>query len=173
MLFSSPDYPLFLIAVFFLYALARWGGARHAWARICVMVLLGDAVFALVAKDPDALWDPIGGALLRLAAGGAGADGSLAAGALVVHWAIGGAVLLAALATGRRAAGWIASDAGQAWIARGLVAVLAAIGATVALAWRADALDPTTAAIAAHGHLVVLAVLGVGIGATRAPAHRP
>ena len=26
MLFSSPDYPLFLIAVFFLYALARWGG---------------------------------------------------------------------------------------------------------------------------------------------------
>ncbi|HEX3473886.1 MAG TPA: MBOAT family O-acyltransferase [Kofleriaceae bacterium] len=172
MLFSSPDYPLFLIAVFFLYALARWGGPAMAWARICVMVLLGDAVFALVAKDPDALWDPIGGVLLRLAAGD-GSPGTGALGTLAVHWAIGGAVLLAALATGRRAAGWIASDAGQAWIARGLVTVLAAVGATVALAWRADALDPTTAAIAAHGHLVVLAVLGVGIGATREPAHRP
>jgi len=171
MLFSSPDYPLFLIAVFFLYALARWGGARMAWARICVMVLLGDAVFALVAKDPDALWDPIGGLLLRLAAG-AGTDGPLVPGAVAMRWAVGGAVLLAALAVGRRAAGWIASDAGQAWIARGLVAALVAVGATVALAWRAGALDPTTAAIAAHGHLAVLGVLGVGIGATREPAHR-
>ena len=69
MLFSSPDYPLFLIAVFFLYALARWGGPRVAWARFAVMVLLGDLVVMLVAKDPDALWDPIGGALCRLAAG--------------------------------------------------------------------------------------------------------
>ena len=59
MLFSSPDYPLFLIAVFFLYALARWGGPRLAWARIAVMVLLGDVIFMLVAKDPDTLWDPI------------------------------------------------------------------------------------------------------------------
>src|SRR5215475_12099372 len=129
MLFSSPDYPLFLIAVFFLYALARWGGPAMAWARICVMVLLGDVVFALVAKDPDALWDPIGGVLLRIAGGGVGgADGAPAAiGVLAVHWVIGGAVLLAALAVGRRAAGWIASDAGQAWIARGIVVVLAAV----------------------------------------------
>src|SRR5262249_51329543 len=149
MLFSSPDYPLFLIAVFFLYALARWGGPAMAWARICVMVLLGDAVFALVAKDPDALWDPVGGVLLRLAAG---ADGSLAIDTLVVHWAIGGAVLLAALATGRRAAGWIASDAGQAWIARGLVAVLAAVGATVALAWRGRPLRPAARPSGAHRH---------------------
>ena len=74
MLFSSPDYPVFLIAVFFLYALARWGragGAGARWARIAVMVLLGDVVFALVAKDVDALWDPIGGGLLRLLVGGA------------------------------------------------------------------------------------------------------
>src|SRR6476620_10223105 len=102
MLFSSPDYPLFLIAVFFLYALARWGGPAVAWARICVMVLLGDVVFALVAKGPDALWDPIGGVLLRLVAGagigdGDAAAGSLAIGALAVRWAIGSAVLLAAL----------------------------------------------------------------------------
>src|ERR1051325_5554286 len=96
MLFSSPDYPLFLIAVFFLYALARWGGPRMAWARISVMVLLGDVVFALVAKNPDALWDPIGGVLIRLVAG----DGDWSAdalGPLAVHWAIGGALLVVAL----------------------------------------------------------------------------
>lgn len=172
MLFSSPDYPLFLIAVFFLYALARWGGARLAWARICVMVLLGDVVFALVAKDPGALWDPIGGALIRLAAGDG--DWSVdAVRALAARWAVGAAVLGGALAVGRRAGGWIASDPGQAWIARGLVCVLAAIGATVAQAWQRGTLEPTTAAIASHGHLVVLAVLGVGLGATREPAHRP
>jgi D-alanyl-lipoteichoic acid acyltransferase DltB (MBOAT superfamily) len=171
MLFSSPDYPLFLIAVFFVYALARWGGPRLAWARIAMMVLLGDVVFALVAKDPDALWDPLGGVLIRLAAGNA--DWSLGAlGPLALRWAIGGAVIAGAVIAGRCCAGWIASDRGQAVIARGMVAALAAVGATVWLAWRADALDPTTAAIAAHGHLVVLGVLGVGLGATIEPAHR-
>jgi D-alanyl-lipoteichoic acid acyltransferase DltB (MBOAT superfamily) len=171
MLFSSPDYPLFLIAVFFLYALARWGGPRMAWARIGVMVLLGDVVFALVAKNPDALWDPIGGVLIRLVAGdGDWSPGVL--GRLAAHWAIGGALLVAALALGRRGAGWIASDRGQAWIARGMVAALAAVGATVALASRAGARDATTAAIAAHGHLVVLGVIGIGIGMTRDAAQR-
>jgi D-alanyl-lipoteichoic acid acyltransferase DltB (MBOAT superfamily) len=172
MLFSSPDYPLFLIAVFFLYALARWGGpdaAATRLARLAVMVLLGDVVFMLVAKDPDALWDPIGGVLIRLAAGHAGWP--LAT--LAWHWAIGGAVLVAGLTAGQRGGRWIASDAGQAWIARGVVAVLAGIGATVALAWQAGALDAVTAAIALHGHLVVLAILGVGLGATRVAAYRP
>jgi hypothetical protein len=90
MLFSSSDYPLFLIAVFFLYALARWGGPRLAWARIAVMVLLGDAVFLFVAKDPDTLWDPIGGVLLWLAAAEARWPQVLAG-----HWVIGAAVLAA------------------------------------------------------------------------------
>jgi len=168
MLFSSPDYPLFLIAVFFLYALARWGGPRLAWARIAVMVLLGDVVFLLVAKDPDTLWDPIGGALLRLATGEARWPA-----AMFGHWAIGGAVLGGALAIGRRHGGWIASDRGQAWIARSVVAVLAAIGATVAIAWRAGTLDGVTAEITAHGHLAVLVVLGVGLGAAQTAAYRP
>jgi len=167
MLFSSPDYPVFLIAVFFLYALARWGGSRFAWARIAVMVVLGDVVFMLVAKDPDALWDPIGGALIRLAIG----ERRWPA-ALFTRWAIGLAVLLGALALGRRGAAWIASDRGQAWIARAITAALLAVGATVALAWRADALDDITAEIAAHGHLAVLIVLGIGLGTTRVAAYR-
>ncbi|HET7500904.1 MAG TPA: MBOAT family O-acyltransferase [Kofleriaceae bacterium] len=172
MLFSSPDYPLFLIAVFFLYALARWGGPRLAWARICVMVLLGDVVFLLVAKDPDTLWDPVGGVLLRLAvgAGSGGRPGWPVA--LVGQWAIGAGVLVLAIVAGRRTGGWIASDRGQAWLARGLVCVLAAVGATVALASWAGALDEVTAAITARGHLVVLAVLGVGLGASQVAATR-
>src|SRR5215208_4386723 len=97
MLFSSPDYPVFLIAVFFLYALARWGGARFAWARTAVMVLLGDIVFMLVAKDPDALWDPIGGALIRIAIG---EDRWPIA--MLGRWAIGLAVLVVGLALGAR-----------------------------------------------------------------------
>ncbi|MBC7973698.1 MAG: MBOAT family protein, partial [Myxococcales bacterium] len=167
MLFSSPDYPLFLIAVFFLYALARWGGPERAWARIAVMVLLGDVVFLLVAKDPDTLWDPIGGVLLRLASGHA--DWSAA---MVVPWLIGSAALGGGLAMGRRAAGWIASDRGQAWIARGVVAVLAVVAATGGMSARAGVLDEVTAAITAHGHLAVLIVLGVGIGASQTPAYR-
>ena len=173
MLFSSPDYPLFLIAVFFLYALARWGGPvspAARLARLSVMVLLGDVVFMLVAKDPDALWDPIGGALIRLAAG----EARWPIATLAWHWAIGGAVLAGGIAAGRRGpARWIASDHGQVWIARGVVAVLLAVGATVAVAWRASALDAVTAAIAGHGHLVVLAVLGIGLGATEVAAYRP
>ena len=168
MLFSSPDYPLFLIAVFFLYALARWGGPRMAWARLAVMVLLGDVVFMLVAKDPRALWDPIGGVLIRLVIG----EPQWST-AMIAPWAVGSAVLLGALAIGRRHGGWIASDRGQAWIARGVVVVLAAVGATVALAWRAGTLDETTQVITAHGHLVVLFVLGVGLGASQTAAYRP
>jgi len=168
MLFSSPDYPLFLIAVFFLYALARWGGPRLAWARIAVMVLLGDVIFMLVAKDPDTLWDPIGGALLRLATGEARWPA-----VVIGHWAIGFAVLAGAIAIGRRHGGWIASDRGQAIIARGIVAVLVAIGATVAVAWHTGALDDVTAEITAHGHLLVLIVLGTGLGAAQREAYRP
>src|SRR5262245_47446967 len=105
MLFSSPDYPVYLIAVFFLYAFARWGrGFEGAWARVAVMVLLGDVVFMLVAKDPDVLWDPIGGPLLRLAAD----DGRGWPPWLLLHWLVGGAVLGGAIHVGRRGAAWIA-----------------------------------------------------------------
>jgi D-alanyl-lipoteichoic acid acyltransferase DltB (MBOAT superfamily) len=169
MLFSSPDYPVYLICVFFLYALARWGrGLEAAGARIAVMVLLGDVVFMLVAKDPDTLWDPIGGPLLRLAAGGA-QDWSPR---LFVHWALGGALLAAAIYAGKHRAAWIASDPGQRLIARGFVAGLAVLSAVVAIAGDTGTLEAVTAEIIAHGHLIVLAVLGVGIGASGTERHR-
>jgi D-alanyl-lipoteichoic acid acyltransferase DltB (MBOAT superfamily) len=174
MLFSSPDYPLFLIAVFFLYALSRNTDAIGVWARAALMVLLGDLVVMLVAKDPDALWDPLGGALYRLAAGEGSApapDWPIAT--LVTRWTIGLAVLGSAIALGRRGGAWLASDRGQRIVARGIVGVLAVVGATVAIASSADRLDEVTTAIAAHGHLVVLLVLGVGIGAAQTETQRP
>jgi D-alanyl-lipoteichoic acid acyltransferase DltB (MBOAT superfamily) len=161
MLFSSPDYPIFLIAVFFLYALSRQSG----WARAAVMLLLGDLVFVLVAKDPHALWDPLGNVLYSLAA------------EMPVepswHWAAGIAVFAAAVMLGRERAGWLASDRGQRWIARGFVALLAATAATVAIASQAGQLDRVTAEIAAHGHLAILLVLGIAIGAAQNDAYRP
>ena len=182
MLFSSPDYPLFLIAVFFLYALARWGSipmlrgrlaaaswiARMAWGRIALMVLLGDVVVMLLAKDPNALWDPIGGSLLRLAAGYRDWPPEL-----FVRWGMGTAVLVGAIVLGKRKGPWIASEAGQAWIGRGFVAVLAILAAVVAIAVGQDVLEEVTAAIVRHAHLVVLVILGVGVGATTAEDTRP
>ena len=170
MLFSNPDYPLFLIAVFFLYALARWGGPRLAWARLALMVLLGDVVFLLVAKDPDAMWDPLGGALVRWLAGTRVEQEWPTW--LLLRWVAGSALLVGAITVGRRGAGWIASDRGQQWIARGFVLALAAIGATVAIAWSAGMLDEVTRELVGAGHLLVLAVLGIGFGASQNGATR-
>jgi D-alanyl-lipoteichoic acid acyltransferase DltB (MBOAT superfamily) len=174
MLFSNPDYPLFLIAVWFLYALSRSRDALGNIARAAVMVLLGDLVFLLVSKDLDALWDPIGGILLRAAtAGGDDPAWTEWTVGMLVRWVIGLGVLWGAIAAGRRGGAWIASDRGQRIIARGIVGVLVAVGVTVAIASSAGELDAVTDAITAHGHLLVLIVLGVGIGASQSEAHRP
>ena len=170
MLFSSPDYPVFLVAVFFLYGLARWGGPRMFVARIALMVLLADVVVLLVAKDLDALWDPVGGILLRFVTD---PDWQSWPPELLVRWGIGTAVLAAAVMAGRRGGAWIASAAGQVWIARGMVAVLAAIGGVVASAHGAGSLDEVTREIVAHGHVGILAILGVGIGASSVESTQP
>jgi D-alanyl-lipoteichoic acid acyltransferase DltB (MBOAT superfamily) len=168
MLFSSPDYPIFLIAVFFLYALSR----RSGWARAALMVMLADIVFVLVSKDPSTLWDPIGGTLLRLAMYG----GSVAPDwpiAIAWQWAIGAGLLAGAIALGRYRGAWIASDRGQRWIARAIVGMLIAVGAAVAIASQAGELAEMTARLTESGHLLVLFVLGIAIGAAQRDAHRP
>ena len=112
MLFSNPDYPVFLIAVFFLYVLPRAGvdvlafvprrfraalelfrAVFGRWARGAAMLVLGDLIFLLVSKDTNTLWDPLGGTLLRLAQyGGRGPAPDWPA-SLAWHWALGTAVL--------------------------------------------------------------------------------
>jgi D-alanyl-lipoteichoic acid acyltransferase DltB (MBOAT superfamily) len=173
MLFSNPDYPIFLIAVFFLYALSRLGGARGLWARVALMLLLGDLVFLLVAKDPDLLWDPLGGVLYRLATG-AGHHAMWDAWPLqlFLQWAIGLAVLGGAITLGRRGH-FIVTDRGQRWIARGMMVTIVTLAACVALsAWRGG-LDELTSHLTASGHLLVLFLLGVGIGAAQDNKLRP
>ncbi|MBA3458013.1 MAG: MBOAT family protein [Deltaproteobacteria bacterium] len=165
MLFSSPLYPLFLIAVFFLYALGRWGGPSMAWARLAIMVLLGDVLFLLVGRNPDAIWDPLGGALVRLLAT-TRTDQEWPP-EMFARWALGASLLVGAICAGRRGARWISSDRGQQWIARGFVAALAAVGAMVLVAWSSGTLDVVTSAVVDHGHLLVLAVLGIGFGASQ------
>jgi D-alanyl-lipoteichoic acid acyltransferase DltB (MBOAT superfamily) len=173
MLFSNPDYPIFLIAVFFLYALSRLGGARGLWARIALMLLLGDLVFLLVAKDPDLLWDPLGGVLYRLATAGGHRpmwdDWPLQ---LFLQWAVGLGVLGAAITIGRRGT-WIVGNRGQRWIARGMMTAIVALGACVAIAAWCGELDGFTAQLTSHGHLLVLFVLGIGVGAAQEDNLRP
>ena len=59
MLFSSPQYPLFLAAVFFLYGLARTGRWPASIARVALMLLLADVVYVLLTHDVGTLWDPV------------------------------------------------------------------------------------------------------------------
>ncbi len=165
MLFSNPDYPIFLIAVFFLYALSRFGGARGRWARIAIMVLLGDVVFTLVAKDPDLVWDPLGNILLRLAAH---REMSWPIG----HWLIGVLVLGGGLVAGARGGGWLATVKGQRVVARALVVAVLGIGLAVLFASRHHALAEMSGAITSYGQLLVLFVLAVGIGAAQVETHR-
>ncbi|HEY4176922.1 MAG TPA: MBOAT family O-acyltransferase [Kofleriaceae bacterium] len=178
MLFSSPDYPVFLIAVFFLYALARWTKLptlpylRHLGekpARFVLMLLLGDVVFVLVSKNPDALWDPVGGVLLRLAT----TSHFAISGADILHWVVGGALFIGAIVLGRTRGAWIASERGQSMIARGLVTMIVAVGLTVLVSHHNGVLAETTATIATYGHLLVLFVLGIALGLSMEETQRP
>jgi len=173
--FASPDYPVFLTAVFLIYALTRLGGARGRWARIARMVLLGDIAFTLISKDPNALWDPLGGALLRLAQYADSSDVVPAwpVTTLATRWAIGLAVVFGAIELGRRAGGWIGSDRGQALIARGFVLALALLGTAVIVTWQLGRLGKLDAIVGSGGHLFVLALLGIAIGAAQVDAFRP
>src|SRR5512140_101976 len=68
MLFSSAEYPIFLIAVFFIYRLLRAGRWPAALARLGLLLLLGDLVYLLLCKNVGNLWDPAGALLFgRLA----------------------------------------------------------------------------------------------------------
>ncbi|HTJ44327.1 MAG TPA: MBOAT family O-acyltransferase [Kofleriaceae bacterium] len=170
MLFSDGDYPLFLTAVFLLYALTRIGRGWGLAARVALMTIFADAVFALITKNLGTIWDPIGGSILQLTI----REGDAFQWAPVWHYALGALLLGGSVAGGARYADAIASPRGQAWIARGFAAVLAILGSCV-LFYR-DHLGDLTAPIAQHAHLVFLAILGVAIGSSigrpRAPLGR-
>ena len=78
MLFSSPQYPLFLAAVFLLYGLARAGRWPATLARLALMTLIGDLIYLLLCRDTTRLWDPIGGLFYPLVTGNRGGGLDLA-----------------------------------------------------------------------------------------------
>jgi len=170
MLFTSGDYPLFLIAVFLLYALARAGRGWGVAARLALMTLLGDVIYLLVTKDVTTLWDPIGAALLQFTVR-APEPSTLPlpppdTWAPVWHYVVGSALLGLTLVGGWRGADAIASIRGQRLIARLFAVGLAATGVVVLVLSRAHCLADLTAWLSAHGHLIYLAVLGAALGAS-------
>ncbi len=135
------------------------------------MVVLGDLIFVLVAKDPDALWDPFGQLLLRGIASVSDAKYTLASRpSSCCAGRSGIAVLGGALWIGRYRGAWIARSP---MVARGFVAIVALVGVVVAVGSATDSLDAITAQIVAYGHLLVLAVLGIGLGAVTTDDSRP
>ncbi|MFT3699471.1 MAG: MBOAT family O-acyltransferase [Kofleriaceae bacterium] len=180
MLFSNPDYPVFLVAVFFLYALSRGVDPLGKVARIAIMLLLGDVVFLLVAKDPALLWDPLGNVVFSIASGRPiEVD--------VVQWLVGAGVFGGCVWIGVRAGGWLATDRAQKVVGVGMVVVVLCVGVALAIAsrypimvwdWETLAPKPGTEITSLtwwfieNGHLIVLGVLGVGIGAAQVASHR-
>ncbi|HEY0251289.1 MAG TPA: MBOAT family O-acyltransferase, partial [Kofleriaceae bacterium] len=180
MLFSNPDYPVFLIAVFFLYALSRGVDPLGRIARVAVMLLLGDIVYLLIAKDPTLLWDPLGNILCSMAA-----DRPIDFAA--TQWLVGTAVFGGAVMLGIRGGGWLATERAQRLVARGMMATVVLVGAAVWIATRypitvldfdtmtlqpATELVELTRGFITYGHLIVLAILGIGIGAAQVESHR-
>ena len=171
MLFSSADYPLFLGAVFFLYALSRMGAWPGVLARWAVMLLLGDLVFVLLTKDVTALWDPLGGGLYRLIVDGSDPTSALPP----IEWwkfIVGAVVTVGGLSTGYWGGGMLSRDTAQRWLARIMSAAIAGIGVVVLVAHRNAVLPDVTHAIGGAGHVGYLLILTVAIGASSRPNGR-
>lgn len=177
MLFSNPDYPVFLIAVVVLYALARTS-LRATWAKVGLMVVFADLVYVLISKEPARLWDPLGGWVWGAVAASGAEPGQFAT-AFAQHTAawwmylVGGGVVIAAVWAGRRWGLAVASERGERRVAIGLVVALVAIGGLVLLGTPAGKthssvlpLAAISQAFAQLGHLGVLAIVGFAIGAS-------
>jgi alginate O-acetyltransferase complex protein AlgI len=160
LLFSSPDYPLFLGAVFLLYGVARSQGHLGAAARIALMLVLADTIFLLVSKRPQTLWDPVGGVVLTLLAE------NTAALPPWWHYALGTAVLALGVAVGQRHGHAIADARVQRRLAHGLAGSCLGIGASVAIASAMGDLAVLSAGFADLGHLAYLWMVALAIGAS-------
>ena len=171
MVFSSADYPVFLIAVFFLYHLVGAGLRRAPLAeamRLTLACALGDLVYLLLCKNPRRLWDPFGASL-------AATFGALPWRELIrpdhlVRYVAGALTLTASLALGRRHATRIDDDRTQNVVAKAVSLALVAVGVTVLIGSLTQRLDAISEHIARAAHLAYVALIGVALGASRAVA---
>lgn|GEM_PF-5297222 len=160
MIFSSADYPLFLMAVFFMYMLLRAGGRVGTIARLLLLLVLGDLVYLILVKDVGRLWDPLGGLLFRAIVDNPPPLRG------VLDYVTGTGVFVMGVTLGLTRAEWMSSDDGQSVFAVILSILLAMLGSTLLFYWQGGyGLAPLTAELASHGHLLFLGVLGVALGA--------
>jgi D-alanyl-lipoteichoic acid acyltransferase DltB (MBOAT superfamily) len=168
LIFSDPDFIVFLPAVFFLYyGLGALRGLRtwHLALTLGGFFLLGDLIYLLLSKDPRSLWDPLGALVYHLAARPLWLEEPPAFRPLWEYLA-GLLVSGAGLWLGRSKHTWISSDAGQAKIAFASMAGILGMGAAVLGMWWAGALDAFNAAFTHAGHLLYLVILGMSLGAS-------
>jgi D-alanyl-lipoteichoic acid acyltransferase DltB (MBOAT superfamily) len=158
-LFSSADYPVFLLCVFFVYTLLRSSGGAAAMARVALIILLGDLVYLLLCKDVGSLWDPLGGLLYA----------NLVEDPVDLpplwHYGVGTAILAGGAWLGARSGAWLDSDRGQSRLALVWTFILLAIGAGVTAAWLGGDLGALSATFAEIGHALYLFGVGIAIGA--------
>lgn len=160
MVFSSADYPLFLLAVFTLYMLLRAGGRVGNVARLLLLLLLGDLVYLILVKDVGRLWDPLGGLVYRALVQDAAPMRPL------TEYIAGSGVFIAGVVLGLTRAEWMQSDRGQSVFAVFLSILLAMLSAVMLFYWQGDyGLSALTAELSHHGHLFFLGVFGVALGA--------
>lgn len=169
MVFSSADYPVFLIAVFFLYNLVGAGPRRGPiteLARLTLACALGDLIYLLLCKNPHRLWDPFGTSLA--AAFGALPWRDLARPDHLVRYVVGVLTLMGSLTLGQRYATQIDDDRTQNVIAKTVSLALVVVGVTVLVGSLAHRLDAISEQIARVAHLGYVALLGTALGASRA-----
>jgi D-alanyl-lipoteichoic acid acyltransferase DltB (MBOAT superfamily) len=173
MLFSDPDYGIFLLAVFFLYGLSR-ATARHdamrRAARTALMFLLADLIFVLITKSPSQLWSPLSGIAVTLL------SGHDISSLPWLRYLVGTGVMAGAVFVGRRYGGSLDSAAGRVFTGAVMTLVVAILGFAVLaiLYWQPWylRLDEVSSVLASCGHIVMLMVIGVAIGASQMASSR-
>ena len=172
--FSSAEYPVFLIAVFFLYFGLRVERGVIAWARMLFLLLLGDLVYLVLSRNLDSLWDPFGAIVLGLISPGGYAElgADVGFGWLAVKYTIGTGVFVGSVFLGASRWEWLTADRGQRVIGLGSVVLFGVMGLLILGFSLAGSIDSLSGFFATTGHLLYLFLLGLAFGASRFEAGR-
>jgi alginate O-acetyltransferase complex protein AlgI len=168
--FSSAEYPVFLIAVFFLYFGLRVERGVIAWARLLFLLLLGDLVYLVLSRNLDSLWDPFGAIVLGLISpGNTEVDPALSVSVawLICKYLIGTGVFVGSVFLGAARWDWLSAERGQKVIGFGMVALLGVMGLLILGFSLAGSIDSLSGFFATTGHLFYLFLLGIAFGASR------
>jgi alginate O-acetyltransferase complex protein AlgI len=164
--FSSAEYPVFLIAVFFLYFGLRVERGVIAWARLLFLLLLGDLVYLVLSRNLDSLWDPFGAVILGLISQGT-INTEAGIGWLLFKYLAGTGVFLGSVFVGAARWEWMSTDRGQRTIGFGSVVLMGVIAILIVAFSLSGSIESLSSFFATIGHLTYLFILGVAFGASR------